>query len=35
VKACLDEAAPEAFLGIAKAHLARRVLGWAPSARCS
>jgi acyl-CoA synthetase (AMP-forming)/AMP-acid ligase II len=33
VKACLDEAAPEAFLGIAKAHLARRVLGWAPSAR--
>ena len=27
------EAAPEAFLGIAKAHLARRVLGWAPSAR--
>ena len=33
VKGCLAEAAPEAFLGIAKAHLARRVLGWAPSAR--
>ena len=32
VKACLAEAAPEAFLGIAKAHLARRLLGWAPSA---
>lgn len=26
---CLAEAAPEAFIGIAKAHLARRVLGWA------
>jgi haloalkane dehalogenase len=35
VKGCLAEAAPEAFLGIAKAHLARRLLGWAPSARCS
>jgi hypothetical protein len=33
VKGCLAEAAPEAFLGIAKAHLARRLLGWAPSAR--
>jgi len=33
VRGCLAEAAPEAFLGIAKAHLARRLLGWAPSAR--
>jgi len=32
VKGCLAEAAPQAFLGIAKAHLARRLLGWAPSA---
>jgi acyl-CoA synthetase (AMP-forming)/AMP-acid ligase II len=33
VKGCLAQAAPEAFIGIAKAHLARRVLGWTPSAR--
>jgi len=33
VKGCLAEAAPEAFVGVAKAHLARRLLGWAPSAR--
>ena len=33
VKGCLGEARPEAFLGIAKAHLARRLLGWAPDAR--
>ena len=33
VKGCLAEAGPQAFLGIAKAHLARRVLGWAPRAR--
>ena len=33
VKGCLAEAAPEAFVGIAKAHLARRLLGWAPHAR--
>jgi acyl-CoA synthetase (AMP-forming)/AMP-acid ligase II len=33
VKGCLAQAAPEAFLGVAKAHLARRVLGWAPTAR--
>lgn len=32
VKGCLAEAAPEAFLGVAKAHLARRLLGWAPAA---
>jgi acyl-CoA synthetase (AMP-forming)/AMP-acid ligase II len=28
---CLAEAAPEAFIGIPKAHLARRILGWARS----
>ena len=33
VHGCLAEAAPEAFVGVAKAHLARRVLGWAASAR--
>ena len=33
VKGCLAEADPRAFVGIAKAHLARRVLGWAPGAR--
>jgi acyl-CoA synthetase (AMP-forming)/AMP-acid ligase II len=33
VKGCLNEAAPEAFIGIPKAHLARRLLKWAPSAR--
>ena len=33
VKGCLAEAAPEAFIGVAKAHLARRLLGWAPTAR--
>ena len=33
VKGCLAEANPQAFVGIAKAHLARRVLGWAPQAR--
>ena len=33
VRSCLAEAAPEAFLGSAKAHLARRVLRWAPTAR--
>jgi acyl-CoA synthetase (AMP-forming)/AMP-acid ligase II len=25
---CLDEAEPEAFIGVPKAHLARRLLGW-------
>ncbi len=29
LKQCLDEAAPEAFIGSTKAHLARRSLGWA------
>ncbi|WP_433801239.1 fatty acid CoA ligase family protein [Actinomycetospora sp. CA-084318] len=32
VRSCLNEAAPEAFVGIAKAHLARRALRWCPSA---
>ena len=32
LKQCLDEAAPEAFIGIPLAHVARRVLGWATSA---
>lgn len=29
LKACLGQAAPEAFIGITKAHVARVVLGWA------
>ncbi|MFC5138975.1 fatty acid CoA ligase family protein [Actinomycetospora rhizophila] len=33
VRRCLAEAAPDAFAGVAKAHLARRALGWAPEAR--
>ncbi len=33
VKGCLGEAAPDAFIGIPKAHLARRVLKWCPDAR--
>jgi len=33
LKQCLDEAQPEAFIGIPLAHLARVVLGWARSAR--
>ncbi|WP_460830882.1 olefin beta-lactone synthetase [Lysobacter humi (ex Lee et al. 2017)] len=33
LKQCLDEARPEAFIGIPLAHVARRLLGWAPSAR--
>ncbi len=28
LKACLEEAAPEAFIGIPKAHVARLLLGW-------
>src|SRR5690554_541622 len=32
LKQCLDEAAPEAFIGIPLAHAARRLLGWASSA---
>jgi non-ribosomal peptide synthetase component E (peptide arylation enzyme) len=30
---CLSEAAPDAFVGSAKAHLARAIGGWAPTAR--
>jgi acyl-CoA synthetase (AMP-forming)/AMP-acid ligase II len=33
LKQCLDEAAPEAFVGIPLAHAARLLLGWAKSAR--
>jgi acyl-CoA synthetase (AMP-forming)/AMP-acid ligase II len=33
VKGCLRSAKPDAFLGVPKAHLARRLLRWAPSAR--
>jgi len=33
LKQCLDEARAEAFIGIPLAHVARRLLGWAPSAR--
>ena len=29
LKACLAEAAPTAFIGVTKAHFARKVLGWA------
>jgi acyl-CoA synthetase (AMP-forming)/AMP-acid ligase II len=30
---CLAEAEPHAFLGVPKAHVARKLFGWAPSAR--
>ena len=33
LKQCLDEARPEAFIGIPLAHVARTLLGWAKSAR--
>ena len=33
LRQCLREAEPEAFLGIPLAHLARVLLGWAPTAR--
>ena len=33
LKQCLDEAQPDAFIGIPLAHLARVLLRWAPSAR--
>lgn len=32
LRACLAEVAPEAFIGVPRAHLARRALGWAPTA---
>ena len=33
LRQCLDEAQPQAFIGIPLAHVARRLLGWARSAR--
>ena len=33
MKRCLAEAAPEAFAGVPKAHIARLLLGWTPSSR--
>ncbi len=33
MKRCLAEAAPEAFAGIPKAHIARLLFGWAPSSK--
>ncbi len=33
--ACLDEAEPEVFVGVPKAHLARRVLGWGRRTICA
>lgn len=33
MKRCLDEAAPEAFAGIPKAHIARLLFGWAKTSR--
>src|SRR6476659_5403926 len=33
LRQCLDEAEPEAFIGVPLAHLARTLLGWARSAR--
>ena len=29
LKQCLEEAEPKAFIGVTKAHLARKILGWA------
>jgi acyl-CoA synthetase (AMP-forming)/AMP-acid ligase II len=31
LKTCLAEAQPDAFIGVTKAHIARKVLGWAPN----
>jgi len=33
LKTCLQEARPEAFIGVTKAQIARRVLGWAPGVK--
>ena len=33
LKTCLAEASPQAFIGMTKAQIARKVLGWAPNAR--
>jgi len=35
LRACLGEAEPSAFLGVPRAHAARRVLGWCPTATTS
>ena len=35
LKQCLKEAAPQAFIGIPKAHVARMALGWEPSAKAA
>jgi acyl-CoA synthetase (AMP-forming)/AMP-acid ligase II len=33
LKTCLAEAQPQAFIGVTRAHVARRLLGWAPGAK--
>ncbi len=33
LKTCLAEARPEAFIGVPKAHIARKLLGWAPGVK--
>ena len=33
LKTCLAEAGPEAFIGVPKAHIARKLLGWAPGVK--
>jgi len=33
LKTCLAEARPEAFIGVTKAQIARKLLGWAPDAK--
>lgn len=33
LKTCLAEAQPEAFIGVTKAQIARKILGWAPSVK--
>ena len=33
LKQCLAEARPEAFIGVTRAQLARKILGWAPGAK--
>ncbi len=33
LKTCLAEASPEAFIGVTRAHVARKVLGWVPEVK--
>jgi acyl-coenzyme A synthetase/AMP-(fatty) acid ligase len=33
LKTCLDEAWPEAFIGVTKAQIARKIFGWAPKVK--